>query len=207
MKLQVAIDRVKLDDAVRVANQLDSVVDIIEFGTSLVKDYGLLAIKHADLNLHHAQLLIDLKTIDEGPYEFKQGFAAGADILTIMGASSVDTIKKVYEIAEAQDKEMFIDMMGINQEQREQISTFNKAIYGIHHAVDEEHGFDAVKTVADFHQKFPEIARISVAGGINLEVAQELAQQGIVESVIVGSGIMEASNPVAAAQKFMEVTN
>ena len=40
MKLQVAIDRVKLDDAVRVANQLDSVVDIIEFGTSLVKDYG-----------------------------------------------------------------------------------------------------------------------------------------------------------------------
>ena len=113
MKLQVAIDRVKLDDAVRVANQLDSVVDIIEFGTSLVKDYGLLAIKRADLNLHHAQLLIDLKTIDEGPYEFKQGFAAGADILTVMGASSVDTIKKVYEIAEAQDKEMYIDMMGI----------------------------------------------------------------------------------------------
>ena len=42
MKLQVAIDRVSLDQAKEVVKKLDGVVDIIELGTSLVKDYGLL---------------------------------------------------------------------------------------------------------------------------------------------------------------------
>lgn len=207
MKLQVAIDRVDLDYAVKIANQLDSVVDIIEFGTSLVKDYGLIAIKNSKLSLQHAQLLIDLKTIDEGPYEFDKGFDAGADILTVMGASAVDTIEKVYAIAEEREKDMFIDMMEIHQNKREEISEFSNAIYGIHHAMDAETGFDAVETVAEFHHMFPKISRISVAGGINLEVAQKLAKQGIVESVIVGGGIMKASDPVAMAKKFMEVMN
>lgn len=205
MKLQVAIDRVDLKYAVEVANQLDPIVDIIEFGTSLVKDYGLLAIQKSGLKLNHAQLLIDLKTIDEGPYEFQKGYEAGADILTVMGASAVDTIEKVYAIAEERGKDMLIDLMEIDQDKREKISEFSNAIYGIHHAMDAKNGFDAVETVNNFHRMFPNVDRISVAGGINLEVAEKLAQQKIVESVIVGGGIMKAENPVEAAKKFMEV--
>ena len=40
MKLQAAIDRVTLEQAKDLARQLDPIVDIIEMGTSLIKDYG-----------------------------------------------------------------------------------------------------------------------------------------------------------------------
>ena len=44
MRLQAAIDRVSLEEAVALAEQLDGKTDILELGTSLVKDYGNLAI-------------------------------------------------------------------------------------------------------------------------------------------------------------------
>ena len=43
MKLQVAIDRVSLAHAIMVAKGLDVIADVIEFVTSLVKAYGLIA--------------------------------------------------------------------------------------------------------------------------------------------------------------------
>lgn len=204
MDLQVAIDRVTLDKAVDLAQKLDAHVDIIEFGTSLIKDYGLEQI-HARLpKLQHAQLLLDLKTIDEGEYEFDKGFAVG-DILTVMGAASPDTLTSVYALTQSRGKQMFIDMMEISEDKTAQIVDHPDAIYGIHHAKDSRIGFDAAATVAKFHEQFPAVKRISVAGGIDLAMAQKLADQGITESVIVGSAIVKTADPVAEAQKFMEV--
>lgn len=88
MKLQAAIDRVTLEQAKDLARQLDPIVDIIEMGTSLIKDYGFYALNKEALGLQHAELLLDAKTIDEGQYEFEKGFETGADILTVMGAAS-----------------------------------------------------------------------------------------------------------------------
>lgn len=205
MKLQVAIDRVPLDYAVKMANKLDGIVDIIEMGTSLVKDYGLLAIKDSGLNLTHAQLLLDMKTIDEGVYEFEKGYEAKGDILTVMGASSIDTLTKVSEVAQKMNKDMFIDLMELSDQKVAQITSFDQAIYGIHHSKDAENSFDAATTTEQFHQNYPNVKRIAVAGGIDLPTAQRLAEQGIAESVIVGGGIMKADDPIAAAKKFMEV--
>ncbi len=207
MKLQVAIDRVSLEYAVEMAQKLDPVVDIVELGTSLVKDYGLLAIKESGLTLSHAQLLLDLKTIDEGPYEFDKGYRANGDILTVMGASAVDTITKVYEVTKKFKREMFIDLMQTDNAKVSQIATFGDAIYGIHHSKDSDDQFDAAQTTAQFHQDFPGIKRIAVAGGIDLEMAKRLSEQNIAESVIVGSAVMKADDPVATAKEFMEAIN
>lgn len=204
MDLQVAIDRVTLERAVDLARQLDDQVDIIELGTSLIKDYGVLQIHQALPALRHAKLLLDIKTIDEGEYEFDKGFAAG-DILTVMGAASRGTLEKVYALTQQRQKQMFIDMMEINDVKTGQIVDFPQAIYGIHHAKDAQTGFDAAATVAAFHHQYPGVQHISVAGGIDLAMAQKLAQQGLAESVIVGSAIVKTADPVATAQKFMEV--
>ncbi|HJE45021.1 orotidine 5'-phosphate decarboxylase / HUMPS family protein [Levilactobacillus namurensis] len=203
MDLQVAIDRVTLDKAVALVKQLDTKVDTIELGTSLVKDYGLEQIHAALPTLTHAKLLLDLKTIDEGVYEFEKGFVVG-DILTAMGAGAPDMLSGVYQVAESAHKQLFIDLMETADDRIAKIADFTHAIYGIHHAKDSQAGFDAAATVADFHQKFPQVQHVSVAGGINLNMAQKLARQGIAESVIVGSAIVKTADPVAAAQTFME---
>lgn len=205
MKLQVAIDRVSLGYAVNLAEKLDSYVDIVEFGTSIVKDYGLIEIGHHRPAFKHAELLLDLKTFDEGPYEFEKGFDAQADILTVMGAAGADTLAGVHKVAQDRGGDLFIDLMETGNDKIAQISGFTDAIYGIHHSHDAVAGFDAVATVADFHERFPAVKRISVAGGIDLPTAKRLAKQGIAESVIVGSKIIKTADPVAAAKKFMEV--
>lgn len=45
MKLQIAIDRVTLSKAEEMAKIFAGKTDIIEMGTSLIKDYGLFALK------------------------------------------------------------------------------------------------------------------------------------------------------------------
>ncbi|UDM32109.1 orotidine 5'-phosphate decarboxylase / HUMPS family protein [Lentilactobacillus laojiaonis] len=205
MKLQVAIDRVSLDYAIELANKLDGIVDVIELGTSLVKDYGLITIKQKLPSLKKSQLLLDLKTIDEGVYEFDKGFETGADILTVMGGASVDTLEKVYKQTEELGKTMLIDLMEINDEKTSLINKFPKAIYGIHHANDSQNDFNAVDTVMEFHKNYVNIQKISIAGGIDLTVAQQLASQGIADYIIVGGSIIKADDPIKAAKKFMEV--
>lgn len=199
MKLQAAIDRVTLEQAKDLARQLDPIVDIIEMGTSLIKDYGFYALNKEALGLQHAELLLDAKTIDEGQYEFEKGFETGADILTVMGAASQGTLETTYKVAERYGRQMFIDLMEVNDQKLAAIDQFENAIYGLHHAKD-----DTGDSVASFHQKYPQIKRINVAGGIDLNQARKLKAQGITETVIVGSKIVKAADPVAAAKEFMK---
>lgn len=204
MQLQVAIDRVSLNTAIELAHELDGQVDIIEFGTSLVKDYGLKILKEVGIGLNSTQLLLDMKTNDEGAYEFERGFETQADILTVMGSSSLDTLKAVYEVTEKAGKSMLIDLLGLSDEQINGILGFENAIYGLHHSKDDKSGFDAIQTTADFHNHFPAVQHIAVAGGIDMEQAAGLAKQQIAETIIVGGKIVKTADPVAAAKQFMK---
>lgn len=65
MKLQVAIDRVPLEQAKTLVTALNE-ADIIEIGTSLSKDYGLDCIRQTKELKKTSQILVDIKTIDEG---------------------------------------------------------------------------------------------------------------------------------------------
>lgn len=203
MKLQIAIDRVSLEDAIVLAKQLDGKTDILEMGTSLVKDYGNLAIEKLREVLPQTSLLVDSKTIDEGAYEFNQAFRYGGDIVTAMGAASVDTLQACYDVAQKENKTMMIDLLEVSDEKIEQIKLFPDAIYALHHSVDRKDHFDAAASVESFRQKHPEIKRLAIAGGIDLRQAQLLAEQGIIEVVIVGSKIAKAENPLQAVNEFM----
>ncbi|GCF95008.1 3-hexulose-6-phosphate synthase [Enterococcus florum] len=204
MNLQTAIDRVSLEEAVALAAALDGKTDILEMGTSLVKDYGNLAIEKIREVLTTSTLLVDSKTIDEGAYEFQQAYRFGADIVTAMGAASYDTLAACYAVSQAQDKTMMIDLLEVNEEKMHQIADFEQAIYALHHSVDRKDKQDTVASVAEFHQKFPQIKRLAIAGGIDLTQAQALAKQGLIEIVIVGSKITKAAEPIQAATQFME---
>lgn len=203
MRLQAAIDRVSLEEAVALAEQLDGKTDILEMGTSLVKDYGNLAIEKLRTVLTKTDLLVDSKTIDEGAYEFNQAFRHGGDIVTVMGAASIDTLNVCYEVAEKQNKTMMIDLLEVTDEKIKKIQIFPNSIYALHHSVDRKDSFDATASVEAFHQKFPEIKRLAIAGGIDLTQAGLLADQGLIEVVIVGSKITKAENPLKAVNEFM----
>ncbi len=207
MKLQVAIDRVSLTTAVQLARKLDGIADIVEFGTSIIKDYGFYEIKAANVNLKHSLLLLDTKTNDEGQYEFEQGFKAGADILTVMGTAGPETLASVYEIAEQKNRKVLIDLMGMSNNSILEIAKFPNAIYNLHNSHDAGKNANLLNLVSDFRKKFPTIKNIAVAGSIDLEQAKKLAVQNEVQEVIVGSKIVQSNNPINEASKFKEIIN
>lgn len=203
MRLQTAIDRVSMEDAVHLAEQLNGKTDILEMGTSLVKDYGNLAIEKLREALSETSLLVDSKTIDEGAYEFTQAFRHGADIVTAMGAASVETLRACYEVAEQEKKTMMIDLLEVEEDKIEKIKDFPNAIYALHHSIDRKDQFDATASVAAFRKRFPGIKRLAIAGGIDLQQAKSLTEQGIIEIIIVGSKITKAKDPLQAVNEFM----
>jgi 3-hexulose-6-phosphate synthase len=204
MKLQIAIDRVPLETARALMQQLAPFADILEAGTSIIKDYGVSALDDLKEAASNARLLGDIKTVDEGAYEFRQGFRHGADILTVMGASSVETLQKCYEVAEECGKEMMIDLLECNPEKVERIVHFPNAIYCLHTSVDQGATADPNGDVLAFKKRFPEVKRVAIAGGINIKTVSGLAEADP-EIVIVGSGVTKAEDPVNAAQNFRKV--
>lgn len=203
MKLQTAIDRVSLSEAEEMVKKFAGKTDIIEIGTSLVKDYGLFSLKKLNELKQDTLLLADLKTCDEGAYEFRQGYEQGFDILTVMGSSSRETLEKCYEVSEAYGKTMLIDLLECSQEKIAEIADFENAVYCLHTSVDKSGETNPLKDIKKFKKAFPNVKRISAAGGITLETCKELSREEI-EWVIVGSAITKAEDMEQALKEFKE---
>ena len=81
MRLQAAIDRVSLEQADEIIAQTAGYADIIEVGTSLIKDFGLEGSVRILKEKYPGQcILADIKTCDEGAYEFRKTYENGGRV-------------------------------------------------------------------------------------------------------------------------------
>lgn len=204
MKLQVAIDRVSIEKALELVEIFNGLVDIIEIGTSLIKDYGVIALKDINLKATKSLVLGDIKTNDEGAYEFDMGYKNGFDILTVMGNSSVDTIEKCYEVSKKYNKKMMIDLLECSMEKIKEISFLKDAIYCLHSSIDKKDRGNILIELKHFKTNFPNIKQIAVSGGIDLDTAKELMKKDI-DIVVVGSSIIRKEDMIGEIKKFKEI--
>lgn len=203
MKLQVAIDRVSLEQAKQFVGRIDG-VDIIEIGTSLTKDFGLDCLRKTRALAKRSKILADIKTMDEGEYEFRNYYEAGADILTVMGAADPETIDICCKIANEYNKEVMIDLLGCDKNKIKQISHYDEAIYAIHVSKDSDKATSLMEETQHFKEAFPNVKRIAVAGGLDLEKVKTLVLSEI-EIVIVGSSILKKETIENEIKKYLEV--
>ena len=200
MKIQLALDRVSIEDAVAIIEEAKEHIDIIEIGTSLFLDYGqesLLTIKES---FDHT-ILVDIKTMDEAEYEFRRVFENGADIATVMGASAIETIRICQQTALEFNKDYMIDSLEINDEKIQSLTEFEDAIICLHLPKDKKG--DLKKFVENFTKKHQLTNRLAAAGGIKLEDIPYLKEAGI-DIVVVGSAITKSDNIGQAAKAFKE---
>lgn len=205
MDLQIAIDRMTLKDTISLLEVVQE-ADIIELGTSLCKDYGIESVHTVKKNLTEGKLLVDIKTIDEGEYEFTQYYKAGADSLTVMGASSKETLDKCYEVSKKFGKEMVIDLLECSKSKISLIKDYPEALYCLHFSSDSKKKYSIKEVVSEFQKDFPSIKRLAIAGGINLSRLKEL-ENTTIERAIVGSYVTNSESAKEKIKEMKEVIN
>ena len=202
MRLQAAIDRVTVDRAAEIIAKTRGCADIIEVGTSLIKDYGLNgSVKVLKEKYPDQCILADIKTCDEGEYEFRKAYEAGGDIPTIMGFASISTLKACQKVAVEFQKEYMIDLLEVPDDKLEILKKeFPEAIFCVHLPSDDQ-GNGLEELVKHMCVKLTGVKKIAVAGGVKLENIDLMKRYGI-DTVIVGSAISKAADIKEATEAF-----
>lgn len=112
-QLQIALDYISLPQALVMAYQVASEVDIIEIGTPLCKAAGIEAVRFVREICPDKLILADLKTPDVGGLEAAMAFDAGADMMTVIGGATLATVKEAFTVAKNRGKEMMMELTGV----------------------------------------------------------------------------------------------
>lgn len=205
MKLQLALDDIKFDDAVELVGKVRKYVDIVEIGSPFIIDCGMAPVRRIKELYPELEVLADTKIMDAGDYEAELTYLAGADYCTVLGVTDTLTIKGCIDAAKKYGKKVFVDMICVkNVEERvAEIEAAGVNCIGVHTGVDlQAAGFtplDDLKRIKAASKQ----SIISVAGGINVNTVQDYMAAGA-DIVIVGGGINHAADPVAAAKALYE---
>lgn len=201
MKLQVAMDVAKLDEALTLAHQVAENVDILELGTPLVKSEGTDAIKAIKAAHPDKLVFADLKTADAGELEADLAFAAGADLVTVMGAADDDTVRGAVAAGRKYDKDVVADMITVVDNRVDRIREVSKlgvSFVEIHAGLDEQARPDyTIQALIDDGREAG--VPFSIAGGITIETIASVQAAGATVAV-AGGAIRSATDPAAAAK-------
>ncbi|WP_151733475.1 3-hexulose-6-phosphate synthase [Paenibacillus tengchongensis] len=203
MKLQLALDLVNIPEAKEVVAEVQEFIDIVEIGTPVVINEGLHAVKAIKDSFPHLAVLADLKVMDAGGYEVMKASEAGADLVTVLGATDDSTIKGAVEEARKHGKQILIDMINVkNLEQRtREVDALGVDYICVHTGYDlqaeGENSFEQLRVIKSVVKN----AKTAVAGGIKLETLPEVIAAAP-DLIIVGGGITGQADKRAAAAEM-----
>src|SRR3989441_11681887 len=111
-KVQVALDLIKLEDALRIAEAANRAgVEWIEAGTPLIKSEGMRSVKELKRALPDAVVVADMKTLDAGAIETEIAFEAGGDIVSISGFAHDRPSKGAGRVKERYNRRVIGDLV------------------------------------------------------------------------------------------------
>ena len=120
IELQIALDRMPLERARAIAQIVAPFADGVEVGTSLIKQYGMEAVRvvaeAARLTNPQCWTLADLKTVDDATTETVMALDAGASATTILGFASPASIRAALDVADERGCELVVDLMRLDQQ-------------------------------------------------------------------------------------------
>ena len=183
MKLQLALDEMKTEEAIKLVEKVKDYIDIIEVGTPICLDAGNNAVERMKKEFPDKEVLADCKIMDGGYLETENAFKATQDYgkkLVVDMITIEDIPAKVAEL-----EEVGVDVLAVHTGADAQ-------------AVGREPIGD-LKVMKESSKK----AEIAVAGGISSKTIAKYVELKP-DIVIVGSAIGNAEDPVAEAKAIKE---
>lgn len=208
VKLQLAMDTLDGEEALRLADSIAPFVDILEAGTPLIKSVGITIVQKLKFAHPNKIVLADLKSSDVGAYEASMAFKAGADIVTTQGITTFATIVEVQREADKWKRRAEVDMTGVKDPvaRAREVKEAGVSLVLYHRSIDEEltEGVlwdeKAVNTVREMCALGLDVA---IAGGISYDILPLL--RGVpIYGVVVGRGITAQTNPAQIAEKIAQ---
>lgn len=205
MKLQLAIDELNLEQALVQLEDLAEYVDIVEVGTPFVIDAGRESVRQIKAKFPHIEVLCDAKIMDAGAYESELAFDAGAEYVTVLGVTDDLTIKGCVEEAKKQNRQIMVDMICVDDlaNRVPVVESLGVDVIAVHTGADQQAaGRTPLEDLAEM-KKHVKRVKVAVAGGISSHTIYDYLALNP-DIVIVGSGILNAEDPVLEAKRISE---
>ena len=201
-RLQVALDAITLNGALNLIEKIQDDIDIVEVGTPLMMHYGMNVVEKLFQNFPKLPVLCDAKIMDAGNYEAGLAFDAGAEYVTVLALADDLTIQGVTKAAHDRNKKVVVDLINVTDLNRiEKLEQFGVDVIAIHTGADAQavgqSPLDDLKEIRPLVKK----ADLAVAGGIKTNTIEKYLKEKP-EIVIVGGGILNQADSVAAAHKL-----
>lgn len=200
-KLQIALDDFTLDQAMDLLKKVASDIDIVEVGTPFMMKYGMEAVRAMKSTFPSVEVLCDAKIMDGGALEASITFEAGADYVTVLGVTDDLTIQECVAAAKKFKGRIVVDMICVSDLKKriETVEAMGVDVIAIHTGLDQQAvGRTPLDDLKEMRQHVKHTA-LAVAGGINLDTIDEYMKYQP-EIIIVGGGITNADDPIAAAK-------
>ncbi len=203
--LQVALDFENLSRALQAAREaVEGGADWVEAGTPLIKSEGLDAVRELKKAFPDRRIVADMKVMDTGAFEVEIAAKAGADLVTVLGASDDDTIAEAVRGGELYGAEVVVDLLGVP----DPVARSKRAAELGAAAVCWHVGIDMQMAAKTPFAVLAELARaspipVAVAGGLNSETVAEATRAGA-QILIVGGAITKSPKIVEATERIRQ---
>ena len=208
--LQVALDLLDLDKALKLASKIAQYVDIIEAGTPLIKSNGIKAVQK--LKEAHPDKLIcaDLKIADAGYLEVKMAALSKADIVCVLADAYDITILETLRAAEEFQVKIIADLIMSRRPAKRLREIVDLKYHDtklhyclVHSGLDVQESRHTPLEELESVVKIQNRPSLAIAGGITKTDIPKLKKYPI-NIIIVGGAITHAEDP---AKTTLEIRN
>lgn len=203
-KLQLALDLLEIDRAIRIAEETSGYIDWIEAGTPLIKSEGMAAVRAIRQAFPDRTIIADMKTMDTGAIEVEMAAKSGADIVVMLGSADDSTIVDAVRSARKYGVALMADLLSADNpvDRAKELEELGIDYICVHVGIDQQmKGMDAL----DILGKVVDVVdiEVAVAGGLTPETAASSASAGA-DIIIVGGAITRSDDAAAAAHAIRD---
>ncbi|MEM1644956.1 MAG: orotidine 5'-phosphate decarboxylase / HUMPS family protein [Ignisphaera sp.] len=200
--LQVALDFVNFDDALKVASKVVAAgAHVIEVGTPLLKIYGIKAVDEIKNIAKNNLIVADLKTADATKLEIPPYIGKGVDGVTIMGIVDDEVIEEAISICREAKVALIADLMYVQNPVNRafRLADLGVDVVALHVGVDvqKKRGVTAKELLREISEVSASDIVVMVAGGIKPYEVGVFTSCGA-RIVVIGSAITRSYDPYQA---------
>ncbi len=207
-KVQVALDLVRIRDAVKIARAAWSAgIDWLEAGTPLIKSEGMEAIRVLSRTFPRGTVVADMKTLDAGKVEVEMALKGGAQVVSISGLAHNRTIRDAVVAKRRHRGKLMVDLLMSSSPIRRarELERLGADIVCVHTGVDAQKERVPGHSVKPVIRHLTRVLRVpvAVAGGINPDSVEGLIRADV-KLLIVGGWITGSRDSARASREIVK---